>query len=121
MFLVNCAHVILHFIFASTTTVPPKVTPVANETIGLITMSVHLQFSIEEATPPVALEDIFWMFGDSELQEDGEHVMFSANRLSVTITNLSLSDGGVYSLTATNPAGSDSAHIMVEVQGMFGY
>ena len=88
--------------------------------IAVFRKDVHLQFLIENANPPVLPKDIQWMFAGSELQEDGKHVVFSADRLSVTITNLSLSDEGVYSLMATNPAGSDSATIMVDVQGMYG-
>ena len=85
--------------------------------IALIRNDVTLQFSIEAARPPVLLQNIQWMFSGVELQEDGDHVVFSADRLSVTITNLSLSDEGVYRLMATNPAGSDSAIITVDVQG----
>ena len=106
----------LYLIFTCCTTVPPKVSAVANKTIALIAVSTHLQFFIEEANPPVHPEDIQWMFAGTELQEDGEHVVFSADRLAVTITNLSLSDEGIYSLMATNLAGSDSATIMVDVQ-----
>ena len=95
--------------------------PAQENVVALIRNNVTLQFSIENASPPVSLEDIQWMFAGAELQEDGEHVVFSASRLSVTITNLSLSDEGAYSLMASNPAGSDSATIMVDVQGMIHY
>ena len=80
--------------------------------------NIRLQFVIEDANPPVLPEDIQWTFAGADLREDGEHVVFSADRLSVTITNLSLSDEGDYSLTARNPAGSDSASIIVDIQGL---
>ena len=95
--------------------------PTQANVTALIKNDIILQFSIENASPPVLLEDIQWTFSGAELQEDGEHVIFLVDRLSVTITNLSLSDEGGYSLMATNPAGSDSATIRVDVQGMLQY
>ena len=95
--------------------------PIQGNIVGLIKNDITLYFSIEEASPQVLLEDIQWTYDGADLQEDGEHVFFSVDRLAVTITNLSLSDEGVYSLVATNPAGSDSATIAVDVQGMLHY
>ena len=92
--------------------------PIQENIVGLIKNDITLRFSIEDASPPILLEDIQWSFDGAELQEDGEHLFFSVDRLAVTIVNLSLSDEGVYSLMATNPAGSDSATIRVDVQGM---
>ena len=95
--------------------------PIQENITSLIKNNITLNFSIEADSPPVLLEDIQWSYDGVELQEDGEHVLFSVDRLAVTITNLSLSDEGVYSLMATNPAGSDSATITVDVQGMLPY
>ena len=108
-------------LFCSHGTVPPEVKAAQTFVIAVIRKDVYLQFLLENADPPVLPQDIQWMFAGVELQEDREHVMFSSDRLSVTITNLSLSDEGVYSLTATNPAGSDSDTIIVDVQGIFDY
>ena len=69
-------------------------------------------------SPLVLVESIRWTFNDVELVEDiGGRITFSDNRLSLTITNLNLSDEGVYTLTATNPAGSSSENIFLDVQG----
>ena len=69
-------------------------------------------------SPLVLVESIRWTFNDVELVEDiGGRITFSKNRLSLTITNLNLSDEGVYTLTATNPAGSSSENIFLDVQG----
>ena len=95
--------------------------PIQANIVGLIKNDITLHFSIEDASPPVLLEDIQWSYDRAELQEDGEHVLFSVDKLAVTITNLSLSDEGVYSLMATNPAGSDSATITMDVQSMSDY
>ena len=86
--------------------------------IGLLNESITLQFSIIYDSPLVLVESIRWTFNDVELVEDiGGRITFSDNRLSLTITNLNLSDEGVYTLTATNPAGSSSENIFLDVQG----
>ena len=86
--------------------------------IGLLNEPVTLQFSIMGDSPLVLVESIRWTFKDIELVEDiGGRIMFSENRLSLTITNLNLSDEGVYTLTATNPAGSSSESIFLDVEG----
>ena len=95
--------------------------PIQANIVGLIKNDITLHFSIKDASPPVLLEDIQWSYDGAELREDEEHVLFSVDRLAVTITNLSLSDEGVYSLMATNPAGSDSATITMDVQGVLDY
>ena len=98
---------------------PPFVQSISPQTISeSITRPIVLEFNISGDVPPVSLDNIRWTFNDIELMEDiGGRITFSENRLSLTITNLNLSDEGVYTLTATNPAGSSSASIFLDVQG----
>ena len=44
-------------------------------------------------------------------------IVFSDDRFSVTLSNLSLSDEGFYTITASNPAGSDMDSLFLDVEG----
>ena len=83
-------------------------------------MSITLSFDISNDKPLVTLDGIEW----SVTNEEGTHTMapedsrftFSADMRSLTIDPVDLADEGVYTLTATNEAGQDSAEIEVDVQ-----
>lgn len=112
--------------------------------VAVFGRSATLSFSVTEDIPPVTPEGIVWMFremtvgsggsgesgesGDSgENEESGEvqgHVLdseysryiFSEDRRTLTIFPVHDSDEGLYTLMATNAAGSDSNSISVDVQ-----
>ena len=88
-----------------------------------------LSFTIKDATPPVMIEDIRWVYSPSfsptpfnDTNQDitnlsthatGSTFDFSNNQLSLTISNIvqdlqagdNITDSGRYFLVATNPAG----------------
>ena len=85
--------------------------------IGVNGSSITLIFTITEDNPPVVLDEIQWLFNGTVLSA-GNRVSFSMDRRSVTITQLQvLLDEGIYTLIATNPAGTTSASIFLNVQG----
>lgn len=86
--------------------------------IGLYSRSLTLNISIEDDHPTVLLQDIVWTFNGKEIMEDGVLYTFFNDKKSLKINNLNVSHEGLYTVTASNPAGSDSASIQVDVQGI---
>ena len=77
-----------------------------------------LQFNITQDHPPVTPDDIVWTFNGTKLNfNNSSRLTFSADRRSLTISRLNLSDEGFFTMTASNPAGSDTASIFVDVEG----
>ena len=113
--------------------VAPTVTPGRSEpVIGLLTRDgspsqINVTFSITRAKPAVELEDIFWTYHTNEnpadttevevLVQNSSKYKFSDDLRTLTIFNLSLSDGGVFMLSATNAAGMDSARQELIIHG----
>ena len=95
---------------------PPIVRATSNNVIGIITQEITLKFNITGDTPLVTHNNIHWQFNGTDLV-GGDTVVFSDNRFSVTLSNLSLSDEGFYTVTATNPAGSDMDSLFLDVEG----
>ena len=95
---------------------PPIVQATSNNIIGIITRQITLKFNITGDTPLVTHNNIHWQFNGTDLV-GGDTVVFSDNRFSVTLSNLSLSDEGFYTVTATNPAGSDMDSLFLDVEG----
>lgn len=85
--------------------------------IGLYSKSVTLNITIENDHPTVLLQDTVWRFNNKEIIEDGVSYSFLNDKKSLTIHNLNLSHEGVYSVTASNPAGYNSTNIQLDVQG----
>ena len=79
---------------------------------------VNLTFSITGDYPPVSPSNITWEFNDATINEESDtRYTFSANQLSLTISNVSLMDRGSYKLTANNRAGVNSASVILSVNG----
>lgn len=86
--------------------------------IGVLNKSVTIQFNITMDNPKVTPDDIEWLFNGTLIQEDGQKVFFSSTKLLITINNLTLSDEGVYTLIAGNPAGTDRADAFLDIKGI---
>ena len=97
-------------------TAPPIVTRGPSPIVGVVGSNVTLQFNITGDIPPVNSSDIYWFINGSSLRVN-ERFMFSTDRLSLTITDLSFHDEGSYHLTASNPAGTSNNSIYVDIQG----
>ena len=114
---VQCEFLILIFLlllilFAA----PPIVQATSNNVIGIITRQITLKFNITGDTPLVTPSNIHWQFNGTDLV-GGDTAVFSDDRFSVTLSNLSLSDEGFYIVTASNPAGSDMDSLFLDVEG----
>ncbi len=67
-------------------------------------------------SPTVLPQDTVWTFNGDIIRENS-YVVFSEDRLSLTLINLNTTDEGVYIVTVSNPAGSDSVNITLDIQG----
>ena len=95
--------------------------------LGVVYRNVNVVFTILRASPQVSLENIKWTFTDTNEgsrditnSTDGR-LAFSGNLQQLTISNISMSDEGMYTLTATNPAGVRSGVVNLNVEGTFYY
>ena len=83
-------------------------------------MSITLSFEVNDDIPPVELTSSDWRVTNSEgshtLAPEDERFTFSLDFTSLTIDDVHVYDEGVYTLTASNEAGSGSASITVDVQ-----
>ena len=76
-----------------------------------------LVFRILNASPVVLPSNIEWDLNGAALNDSVSQYFFSADRLSLTINNLTHSDEGLYTFTATNEAGVDSAFLFLNIEG----
>lgn len=90
---------------------------IGGSVIGILSRSITLTVNVMEDNPLVTPSGIKWFHNNSVLVS-GPRIIFSSNRLSVTISNLMLSDEGTYTVIADNPAGSDSSSIFLDVEGI---
>ena len=122
--------------------VPPSVCPMGGiaEVITNSGEAVILSFTIKDATPPVMMEDIRWIysssfsltpFDDSNMDITnfstrmlGSAYVFSNDQLNLTISNITQAlqandstDTGRYFLVVTNPAGVALSYIDLIVSG----
>ena len=91
--------------------------------LGVVNNSVLLQFAISEDFPKVQISNIFWTFNGSILNNLTNTLTdlrynFSGNLLNLTISLLQHRDEGVYTLTASNEAGTNSSSINLQIEGM---
>uniref|UniRef100_A0A8C3TTC0 Hemicentin 1 n=1 Tax=Catharus ustulatus TaxID=91951 RepID=A0A8C3TTC0_CATUS len=61
---------------------------------------------------------VFWFRGTSAVPADGERFLQSPSG-ALGISSIQLPDAGIYTCVATNSAGSDTAEVTVQVQGIF--
>ena len=100
--------------------------PDSNTLIGVLGRSVTLEFFIFEDLPPVTVNETSWQFTSSVGSSTAQNITsasnvrydFSDDMLSLTIGALTAMDEGSYTLEATTIAGSDSATITLDVQGI---
>ena len=91
--------------------------------LGVVYRNVTIVFTILRASPQVSLDNIKWTFTDTNGDSrditnttDGR-LMYSDNLQQLTISNISMSDEGRYTLTATNPAGMGVGVVNLNVEG----
>ena len=109
--------------------VPPIVQAVQGRIVGILEMNVTLSFTNVDAYPEVRTENIQWTFSNlngSSFDIPTNSVttnfsiltgVFSGHRLSLTLSGLTSDFEGMYTMTATNEAGSDSATVELVIEG----
>ena len=83
--------------------------------IALIGSNLTLSFFITNASPSVTINNIYWTVNGSTFAPS-DRFIFSGDLLSVIIVDVELYDEGYYTITVSNPAGIDSATIIVDVE-----
>ena len=117
--------------------VPPSVCPMGGfaEVITNSGEVAMLSFTIKDATPPVMIEDIRWIYSPSfsltpfddtnmditnlSTHATGSAFVYSYDQLNLTISNIvqdlqagdNITDAGRYFLLVTNPAGAAFSYI----------
>ena len=121
----SCIAILLNCSLSPHAAVPDVVPVSPSSLIGVLGRSVTLQFSISDDLPPVTLNEILWQFTSvrsSTVQNitsaSNTRYDFSDNMLSLTIGALTAMDEGSYALEASTIAGSNSATIILDVQGI---
>ena len=137
----------LYILLLLTNSVPPIVVPLDadQEVIGNETENATLSFRIDDATPPVLLQDLRWFYAanfssDPSVRQDitnltsrttSSRLTFSEftnmRYISLTVSNITQrrsgiggeTDEGRYFLFATNPAGVAFSYIDLVVFGMY--
>ena len=80
-----------------------------------------MTFTIERSSPAVLREDIIWTFaaaGGAETVplESSNRSQFSPDGTSLLLTNLQDGDEGIYTVTASNPAGINYSNINLTIE-----
>ena len=116
----NVIYIIVLFILL----VPPMVFINGQESvISVLNFSQTLSFTIKNASPPVVYDGIRWDFKNSSgifktiTSDSNPRYHFSPDLLTLTITDIAISDEGEYKLTVHNAAGIDEETIAVDVEG----
>ena len=104
--------------------VPPRVVAVnSRNSFALWGHSAVLQFNESIALPLIDPDSLVWQFqrfgssSVSTLDDNNSRLSFSENRQGLTITDVQLTDGGRYLLTARNAAGVSTDFINLTVYG----
>ena len=95
---------------------PVVLSNLSSPVIGVIGRSTTLTFNIIEDNPIVIPDDIQWLLNDNELHAGGR-ISFSIYKRSIIISRLQLLDEGVYTLIASNAAGTSRSSIYLDVEG----
>ena len=95
-----------------------------NQELGIVHQQVTITIAVDNASPDVLPAHTGWQFkgvnaGTVTVLENSKH-MFSADRRSLTITDLSHDDEGQYTVTVRNPAGSDMITVNLAIEGNIG-
>ena len=96
---------------------PPSVLPVSNNVIGLLNESITIAFTVTDIVSPVNLLKIQWQVKPLNSETFRSINPTSPDRLSLTISNVQLSNRGMYIMSAENEAGTDEATVTVDVFG----
>ena len=87
--------------------------------IGVRGRNITLTFDVTGDEPKVLPGEVRWYFTDGSVTTEvvsSSRIGFSADRLVLTITNLSISDQGNYTLNATNIIGTGLSSVFLDVQ-----
>ena len=98
--------------------VPPTVVSDLSTYLGVVHESVTISFKILHASPLVNITNIQWFFNDTRLTSSESRYNFSSDLLSLIINTLQHSDEGVYTLIASNEAGTNSTSVFLEIEGI---
>ena len=114
--------------------VPPQIVLVVKDFIGLQSRDersfpLSIEFSIINASPPVGLSGIQWQYSNystenatdliqtsSGLFGDGKFTL-SPDLQTLTLQRLMVVDKGEAIITVTNPAGSDTVNVDIDIEG----
>ncbi|XP_019853400.1 PREDICTED: hemicentin-1-like [Amphimedon queenslandica] len=99
-----------------TVQVPPTVVSDSSTYLGVVHGSVTISFMILYASPVVNVTNIQWFFNDTRLTGSESNYNFSSDLLSLSISNLQHSDEGLYTLVASNEAGTNSTSVFLEIE-----
>ena len=105
-------------------TAPPIVTAESQSSVTLVEEGFKIVFTVTNDVPKISPNDTTWTFtspldGTTKLFDDSldERFQFSGDKLTLTISSVSLLDAGLYTVRAFNPAGSDDDFTRVVVYG----
>ena len=89
--------------------------------LGVVDNSVSLTFTVVNDSPKVELRNILWKFNGAILNNlttpSDPRYSFSDDLMNLEIRGLQHMDEGVYTLTATNEAGTNSSSINLQIEG----
>lgn len=110
---------VTNIIYHSLLTVPPTVLANPPEILGLVGSDETLEFTITRAFPQVLPQDIILTFNNnSDISEDiSDMAYINGSLVILNITDIQNENEGLYTVVASNPAGSDRANITLKVQG----
>jgi hypothetical protein len=93
--------------------------------IVLLSHSMTISFKIQEAFPPLTPGNVYWTFINSSgyitvIDSSSDSLLsryvLSLDGLSLTVGNVTESDGGIYYITAVNDAGIGRANVTVDIE-----
>ena len=99
--------------------VPPTVAAKSNSVNGIVDGNAVLNFTIgDEANPPVYSDNITVTFNTTPVStEDRFSLQLNENVFTFEVSQLTLTDEGVYTVTVATVAGKDTAETFLELYG----
>ena len=105
----------LHFLFSA---VPPIVDTFSTlNSTKLIAGNVSFTVTLKYAPKP--LPTTTWLHNGLPVDTSGSRATLSSNSLAMSLTNLAVSDRGMYTVLIRNSIGSEKVIFLVDVQGKF--